>query len=150
MRYNYFFMILLLLAALIAPFFIKGPTGEPIMTVSDFVPETPEILVSNSTEVYRWQDEHGNWQFGDDKNKPAQQAAEQVVIEENITRIETNWSDELNKIHPESAETASGGNGNFSLMDAYKGTAMQQAKEAAGLMEERNKVLDDLMANPTP
>jgi len=56
-----------LAAAIIAPMFIKGPDGEPIMTISDWIPEKPDtsaISGSSNTpqEFYRYQDEQGNWQ----------------------------------------------------------------------------------------
>ena len=36
-------IFVMLAAALIAPMFIKGPDGKPIMTLSDWIPEKPEI-----------------------------------------------------------------------------------------------------------
>ena len=59
-----------LAAAIIAPMFIKGPDGEPIMTVSDWIPEKPDTSAisgnsNTSQEFYRYQDENGNWQYTD-------------------------------------------------------------------------------------
>ena len=60
-------MILLLVAGFIGLFLIEGPNGEPIMSLDDFKPETPEVmeLPRTPTKVYKWQDENGAWQFAD-------------------------------------------------------------------------------------
>ena len=68
----------LLIIACIAPLFIKGPDGEPIMTLDDwriYLPQSLDDLVpgasnemeqavpSAPTTVYKWQDENGQWHF---------------------------------------------------------------------------------------
>lgn len=87
-------MIGLLIIACIAPLFIRGPDGEPIMTLSDWsVPipafvsslldESPAVAPSDPAapiEVYKWQDEEGVWHFSD---SPVDlESAEQVHIGE--------------------------------------------------------------------
>ena len=64
------FMIFLLVLAFAGLFFLKGPNGEQILSVTDFAPSVPEINTPNSpaiptgpTKVYKWQDENGVWQF---------------------------------------------------------------------------------------
>jgi hypothetical protein len=69
-------MIGLLLAAVVALFFIQGPSGEPFLTlesfrtdftlpatVSDLFGEDSDTNQSQVTRVYKWQDENGDWQF---------------------------------------------------------------------------------------
>ena len=79
-------VIALVIIACIAPFFIKGPDGEPLMTLDDWasdMPELPELPVnagdtepSAPQEVYRWQDEEGQWHFS---NTPPDGAAVELV-----------------------------------------------------------------------
>ena len=76
-------MIVLVILACIGPFFLKGPDGKPLMTLDDWKPEFPEVLidllpksakgsledeaaVNEPTKVYRWQDEDGIWHFSTD------------------------------------------------------------------------------------
>lgn len=76
--YYRFFVVALLAAALIGPYFIKKPDGKPIMempTAKDFIPEklfsgdsnsnTGSSSISGSPSYYKWQDEQGQWHYGD-------------------------------------------------------------------------------------
>ena len=90
MKAGYKLMLFLLLGGLVGLFFIKGPEGEPILSLSDFkpdvsIPDTQALMnqvdairanfadgadadsntASYSASYYRWQDNEGNWQFGD-------------------------------------------------------------------------------------
>lgn len=70
-------IFVLLIISCIAPLFIEGPDGKPLMTVEEFkakiaqvaglVPgvEEKQILLPAPEKVYKWQDAEGNWQFGD-------------------------------------------------------------------------------------
>jgi len=78
-----------LAAAIIAPMFIKGPDGEPIMTISDWIPEKPDtsaISGSSNTpqEFYRYQDEQGNWQYTDRPPEGANVETVEVDISSNV------------------------------------------------------------------
>jgi hypothetical protein len=68
--YYRFFVVAILAAALIGPFFIKSPDGKPVMempTAQDFIPEqlfsggsnsnTGSPLSSDGPSYYKWQDE---------------------------------------------------------------------------------------------
>lgn len=84
-------IIVVVILACIGPFFIKGPDGEPLMTIADLKPDfsLPSVSalseeldeVSNKpVKVYKWQDEDGNWHFS---NKPIDAAgAETIELEE--------------------------------------------------------------------
>lgn len=72
----YKIIIVLLLVAFAGLFFIKGPSGEPFLTLEDFKPaattlakvsdmldETKAGAEGQATQVYKWQDENGLWHF---------------------------------------------------------------------------------------
>ena len=76
--YYRFFTVAILAAALIGPFFLEKPDGEPIMetpTAADFIPDKlmPEGANSSVSNIpslsnqtfYKWQDEQGQWHYGD-------------------------------------------------------------------------------------
>ena len=92
-------LIGLLIIACIAPLFIKGPDGEPIMTLDDWKIELPDSVsrlmgqassgirssdpgesASEPMQVYRWQDENGQWHFSN--TPPDMVSAEEVEIGE--------------------------------------------------------------------
>ena len=59
-------LIVVVILACLGPFFIKGPDGEPLMTLDDLRPEAPElpsVAPAEPVTVYKWQDENGVWQF---------------------------------------------------------------------------------------
>ncbi|MEM7364720.1 MAG: DUF4124 domain-containing protein [Pseudomonadota bacterium] len=58
-------IVLLVVAACIAPFFIKGPGGEPLMTVDDWF-EPSESADQDAVVVYKWQDADGTWHYTDE------------------------------------------------------------------------------------
>jgi len=71
-------MILMLLGAFVGLFFVKGPDGNPLMSVEDLKPETPAVvdIPQQPTEVYKWQDENGVWQFS---NNPVDSDGAEVL-----------------------------------------------------------------------
>lgn len=82
-------IFVVLVVAFVAPMFIKGPDGEPIMTLSDWVPETPDVSsmspgADQSQAFYRYQDEQGNWQYTD--RPPEGMQVETVEVD---TRLNT-------------------------------------------------------------
>lgn len=86
-----FFLLLgvVVLGALAAPFFLTI-NGQPLMTVDEALEDaTPDIL-QPTTQVYRWQDEQGVWQFGE--QPPASvSGAMAVEIEDKITGLGREW-----------------------------------------------------------
>jgi hypothetical protein len=85
-------MILVVILACIGPFFIKGPDGEPLMKLADWlpadVPDPPAREVR--TTVYKWQDEHGVWHFSNDPVEGAgMEGVEDVEVMELDGRINT-------------------------------------------------------------
>lgn len=80
--------IIVLLAALVGPFFIKVG-GKPIMTLDDLVPDAVPAALSTPTEVYRWQDANGRWHFSE--AAPADGTAERLTVDDKITRMDDGW-----------------------------------------------------------
>jgi len=96
-------LLILVIGAVAAPLFIKGPDGQPLMQVSDLIPAEvlPETLVktlgispsstssqsssspSSSTQpgsaIYRWQDDNGQWHYSD--KAPAHTQSESVTLQ---------------------------------------------------------------------
>ncbi len=74
------FMVLLLIAAFVGLFFVKGPDGERMLTLDDFKPDVPALATEAEstapTKVYKWQDENGVWQFS---NQPQDEALGETV-----------------------------------------------------------------------
>ncbi|GLQ33566.1 DUF4124 domain-containing protein [Litoribrevibacter albus] len=68
-------MLLAVVGAVVAPMFLKGPDGKPIMDVTDFAPsassESAYVSASETssklTTVYKWKDENGQWHFSDNQ-----------------------------------------------------------------------------------
>ncbi len=74
-------MILLVIAALAGPFFLKGPDGRPLWTIASVKAKIAAVLsstrsdiaggledvgvdaASNDVEIFRWQDASGQWHF---------------------------------------------------------------------------------------
>lgn len=79
-------MILVLIAAFAGLFFVKGPNGEPFMTLDDLKPSVPEVKTTVvPTKVYKWQDENGVWQFSNQPRDEAQ--GELVAFDGNINTM---------------------------------------------------------------
>lgn len=112
MKFAYTMMVLLLFGALALPFFMKGPNGQPIVTVDDMVGEGVVSSVSDlmpavelgrgePLEMYSWQDEHGVWQFGE--RAPDQFIAAMLTVDDSRTTtmgIEWNLIDDVAGSHP--------------------------------------------------
>ncbi len=85
-------MILVVILACVGPFFVKGPDGQPLMTLEDWMPANlaaaPTAVINAPPEkvtVYKWQDENGVWQFS---NNPADAgSAESMELDGNINII---------------------------------------------------------------
>lgn len=133
------FLILLSLAvvaALAAPFFLKIG-GQPIMTVGDVLDDaTPEAL-KTKTDIYRWQDEHGVWQFGEEP--PAQTGVAQVVdVEDKITGLERGWDGGGRRSAPQTPNMPIPGVGG--LLQGKE--IMEAAKTQVGNLNQRNEHME--------
>ncbi len=88
-----------LVIAVVAPLFLTGEDGKPLMTWQSFMPSTdiPTPLVPGAKgagdTIYKWQDKHGIWQFGE--NPPADYKADAIVLrDDDITPLENGWEGE--------------------------------------------------------
>ncbi len=86
-------LVLLLIAAMAGPFFIKGPDGRPIMSWSDVKQKFGNWSGSGGStkpgspvEVHRWQDEDGQWHYSDEA--PGQDS-EVITVDPNVNVIQS-------------------------------------------------------------
>lgn len=142
----YIMMMVMLLGALALPFFMKGPDGQPIVTVEEmFEDSVSSIVPSKPVEMYRWQDEHGVWQFGE--RAPTDVAAASITVDGSHTNsMGSEW--DVTPIVAGAGESAAV---DFqmpnSLSDAYRAAPelMGAAQRAAGVMNSRQEEMDDLL-----
>lgn len=90
-------MIAVVILACIAPFFIKGPNGEPLMTFDKLMHGSSSSSATASTPdkrekpmpttVYKWQDENGVWHFSDRKEDAAAAGAEKMELTGDINVV---------------------------------------------------------------
>jgi len=83
-------MIAVVILACVAPFFIKGPNGEPLMTLDKLMNGSSSSSATASaaskreapqpTTVYKWQDENGVWHFSDREEDAEVAGAEKVEL----------------------------------------------------------------------
>ncbi|MEM9058327.1 MAG: hypothetical protein AAGD86_12680, partial [Pseudomonadota bacterium] len=97
-------MVLVLVAALAGPFFLKGPDGQPLMRAGDYVPDWDRLAASASyqwgrltgkakaavsgdpnggkTAIYKTRDADGNWVYSN--TPPADGNAEVVYVDPDV------------------------------------------------------------------
>lgn len=79
MKFTHKLVLFGLGGALVAPMFIKGPDGKPLMSIDDWIPKDAVALVdkvsdlkdgaptveskSGKQKFYKWKDENGVWQM---------------------------------------------------------------------------------------
>ena len=103
-------MILVVIAALAGPFFLKGPDGRPLMSIGEAMPDWQRLGVvaqhqwskltgkarrlaggdddgsaDGKTRVYKWRDASGNLQYSDEP--PPQGGAETLYIDPDVNLI---------------------------------------------------------------
>jgi len=89
----YKLIILALIGALAAPFIIKKPDGTPMMTLKQFMPDASQSIDQLKSigkadaQLYRWQDEKGNWQYSDTPHDSAQ--GEKFQVQATINSMKT-------------------------------------------------------------
>lgn len=96
--------LLLLVAAGIAPFFITGKDGRPLLSLSRLnAPSLPQVSLpawnkpegddraSAPVTLYRWRDERGIWQFSDNPPPPGV-AYETVAVDPDVNLLDSRGS----------------------------------------------------------
>ena len=97
-------MLLLLVVGIAGLFFLKKPNGSPWLDWRDFIPnQVTQALKKPAPTLYRWQDEKGQWQYGD--TPPEDQQASQgrrqgVVVGESGTDMRTSKFDPTSTSSP--------------------------------------------------
>lgn len=137
-------MLVILVVAMAAPYFIKGRDGKPLMA---FGPEQPiDILSSEKTrqQYMKWQDENGLWHFGDDVPEGVVAQTVNVDTAANVIR-----SVKLPEKESEEKEKTDKGNipGVPLPMTVQPEQISQMMDDAANvqqLMNDRTKQLDNL------
>ncbi|MEM7078059.1 MAG: hypothetical protein AAF513_05455 [Pseudomonadota bacterium] len=147
MRPVYLLITLALIAAVGAPFYLKGPSGQSLFDVDQFF-ATPELPMP-AKPVYKWQDAQGVWQFGDEP--PAGVMAQEVAIRPNMPPIKTDWAAQLEAREAAAAAAAAAeapaedASGKPGLGDVYGPQAIEQAEAAARLMDDHHAQLEEVM-----
>lgn len=136
-------IFVLFLGAIIAPMFIKGPDGEPIMSISDWIPEKPDVSsLSSSSEgqaaFYRYQDAEGNWQYTD--RPPEGVNAELVEVNTNANVIQS-----VEAKPKETARAEASAPGVAGYVDNMK-DVMQDAEDVQKLMDDREGQLQEALS----
>ena len=144
-----FLMVAMLVGAFALLFFLKGPDGKPIVTVDQMIDDTvADIVPAKPVTMYRWQNEHGIWEFGE--SPPDQTVAAKLSIENSRT---TTMGSEWN-VTPVLNESRGGSDAvDFqmpnSLSDAYRAAPelMGAAKRAATVLNDRQAGMDEQLDN---
>ena len=153
MRFFYLLCGLVLIVAVAAPFYMRGSSGAPLMSLDTFFKDSAVTLPDLPLEpvkVFRWKDSDGVWHFSDEA--PPDLAAEQVEVRPNLSPIQADWVAELEALEPPPPEPATDADagellGDPSVADAYSGQALDKAKQAAELVQQHNDQLDQVMQN---
>ncbi|MFV1873978.1 MAG: DUF4124 domain-containing protein [Oleiphilus sp.] len=152
------FTVGMLAAVVIGPFLLKKPDGKPIMempTAGDFIPdklmpgnddssEQSSVSGQGNQTFYKWQDEQGQWHYGD---QPPVESAKVSTLQVDTN---TNIIQSL-KVAPKEADTSEPdipqqkklperlSNGELSFENASN--AMNDAILVRDMMETRNSQL---------
>jgi len=135
-------MIFLLVAAFAGLFFINGPDGSPLLTLDDFKPDVPEIDTgSQTTEVYKWQDENGVWQYS---NQPRDaELGETIELDGNINTMPAVDTSILSR----SADAATKSTGKkVNIPSGLTSLSGDQAEEMMNSVNNMQQTVDDRKA----
>ena len=78
-------LVLMIIIACVAPFFLKGPDDSPLLEPKDLKlpdikkPRTSIIKPQEPVKIYKWKDKNGVWHFSN-KEKPSPDA-EVILVE---------------------------------------------------------------------
>jgi hypothetical protein len=149
-------LILMVLAALAGPFFLKKPDGTPFLNWRDFIPQNPlesvkeSVVPSPPKKMYKWKDAKGHWQFGD--MPPEGVAAQEMQVKTQINEMKTIELPEGFRDEPEQQQAET------SRFDPTQKSAtplstapltevpkmLDQIEQFQGKLDERQKSLDAL------
>ncbi len=145
MKLFYVMIAAALIGAIALPFFIKGPDGKPIVTMDKMIDDTAaDIVPQKPVEMYRWQNEHGIWQFGE--APPEQVVATQLKVDtSHTTTMGAEWVVSPVIIEARTGEAPANFQMPNSLSDAYRAAPelMNAAKRAATVLNDRQSGMDE-------
>ncbi|MEO1035514.1 MAG: DUF4124 domain-containing protein [Pseudomonadota bacterium] len=146
-------MLLVVIAALAGPFFIKGPDGKPLWSVQSLkagvlttwrrmqndveqgLGDAGIDAVSDDVQVFRWQDEDGQWHF-------SQEAPEGVTAEAMIIDPDTNMISLPALPEPPPPEPASESAGDAPTIQTEVPDGMPDIEETKQLIEDVRNLQD--------
>ena len=161
-------LVLLLVLGLAAPFIMKRPDGRPWMALPDVLPDTgaasaivsrywsglrdrfntPEFSVGTDTgptQVYKWRDSAGNWQYSDKPNPAG--ASETLWVDPNSNLVQATVVPEPPK-KPKIADEVTAQDGKIgvplplTVQPGQVSTLIQDARQVQELMNGRQQTLD--------
>ena len=144
-----FLLLALLIGAFALLFFLDGPNGKPIVSVDKMIDDTvADIIPAQPVTMYRWQNEHGIWEFGE--SPPEQVVADKLSVDNSrTTTMGSEWN--VAPANSPNVNAVRGGSEpvNFqmpnSLSDAYRAAPelMGAAKRAATVLNDRQSGMDE-------
>jgi len=163
-------LLFILILGLAAPFILKRPDGKPWMNISQFMPdmqaigwrikglwhdtvrETEKITSgteepSSPTAIYRWQDEHGAWQFSDSPNPNGK--SEQIWIDpnDNVLQMPSNTTSTPQNSEKKATDAAQEGRLSIPLPTSVPpsqiSNLIEEAKQVQELMDKRTEALQE-------
>ncbi|NND65012.1 MAG: DUF4124 domain-containing protein [Gammaproteobacteria bacterium] len=157
-------MWLIVIVALVAPFFIKGPSGEPLWSidavtakfqlVKNTVLYKSKKLVARDKEknlepisVYKYQDEQGNWHYSDEPSGHPNEQSELVDPNRNVVPA----YQPINPTGPDVAEpdnTQSSSESNETVIGDIDLPMILQPVKIDQLIEDTHSVRDELEKRP--
>ena len=132
-------LLVVVLLALVAPMFIKGPDGKPIMDFSDWLPSAPDVVETAApTQYFRYRDASGNWQYTD--RPPAGVEYEAVEVDTSVNNMDAT-------VLPQPASDTSAGEPAPGLAGYVQNlqNAKQEAEQVQQLMDDRDAQLEDAL-----
>lgn len=138
-------MILLVILAGVGLFILKGPNGEPFLTLDDFTPdqEITDVLAQKPEPVtiYKWQDEDGAWHFS---NEPVDvEGVETMVVDGDINLMPAvTTSTSSSGKHPDAKDYSSIPDGVTSVAPEQIAEMMDTVNNMQEMVDERKTDLD--------
>lgn len=136
MKVFYTIMVVMLLGALALPFFMHDGNDQPVMTGEKIVGNSvANIVPSDAVEMFRWQDQHGVWQFGE--NAPEQVVAVKMSLDDSrTTRMGPEWD-----VRAALGQSSSHDPVNFKMPNSLT-NAYQAAPELLGAAQRAAKAMN--------
>lgn len=149
-----FITIVMLLGALVVPFFIKNKQGQPMLslpTVDDLKPDLGKDIdiLSGERVFYKWKDENGVWQFGDERPEGVTNVMPvSVNVNANIMqslpkeKVESSGLAVPGKVFPPGAEYTPPSSADDTLTLDRALNIVEDAHAVRKMMEARNQAID--------